>query len=67
MTGWRAGAYISVGTLDHHKDIVIQGHRKMEAADCASKSYLHFPCLIVICLIQARSFKYSGTMKGVGQ
>lgn len=64
MTGWRSGASISVGTLDHHKDIVKQGHRKMKAAD---RSYVHSPCLPVICLIQARSFKHSGTMKRVGR
>ena len=67
MTGWRIGAYVSVGTLDQPKDIVIQGHRKMEAANHASKSYLHSPSLPVICLIQARFFKCSGTMKGVDQ
>jgi len=45
MTGWRIGVYVSIGTLDYPKDIVIQGHRKMEAANCACKSYLHSPSL----------------------
>lgn len=67
MTGWRIGTYVSVGTLDRPQDIVMQGPRKMEAANCACKSYLHSPSLPVICLIQARFFKYSGTVKGVDQ
>lgn len=48
MTGWRIGAYVSVRTLDLPKDIVIQGHRKMEAVNCACKSYLHSPSLPVM-------------------
>lgn len=64
MSGWRTGNYASVGTLDHPKDIVMQGHKKIETANCVYKSYLHSPSLLIVCLIQARFFKKSGTVKG---
>lgn len=64
MSGWRTGTYASVGALDHPKDIVMQGHRKTETANSVYKSYLHSPSLLLVCLIQARFFKRSGTVKG---
>lgn len=67
MTGWRIGASVSVGIRDHTKDVVIQGHRKMEAANCSCKGYLHSLSLPLICLIQARFFKYYESMKRVFQ